>query len=96
MIAVETDLGQIVVGQQTLEPAGMLREQAQAGALGALGGGDEMDLAGDPGIAVPHRQRVEGFGDDLRRKASHSKQDAAGGRWRRSCLVRVSLLRSDG
>ena len=61
-----------------MEPAELVREQREAGTLGAFGGGDEMDLGRDEGRIRGDRERIERFGDDLRRQAGDGEQDTAG------------------
>jgi hypothetical protein len=75
---VEGDLRQAEVFAQAVEPARLVGQQRQPRALGALGGGDEVDLGGHEGVVMAYGQRMQRFGDDLGRQAGDGKQDAAG------------------
>ena len=79
--AVKQGLAELgVVSQQGVQGAAVGVQQAGAGDVGALLGGDEVDFGGDEGGArlCRHAQGVEGFGEDLRRQAGGGEEDAAG------------------
>jgi hypothetical protein len=75
VIDVEGDLGQRIVAAHAVEPAQPVRQQREAGAVSPLGGGDQVNLGRDEGRVIADRERMQGFGDDLRRQPGHGEQD---------------------
>ncbi|EXI65699.1 MAG: hypothetical protein AW07_04673 [Candidatus Accumulibacter sp. SK-11] len=74
----EVDRRQRVVAAEAVEPARLVREQRQARLLGAAAGGDQVDFAGDEGgLRRSDGERVQGFGDDLRRQAGDGEEDSS-------------------
>lgn len=75
---VESDFRQLVVGAQAMEPTGLGMKQLQAGVVGPACGRDEADLGRNPARRGCDRERIERFGDDLRRQTGDRQQNAAG------------------
>ena len=78
MAGVEGHGRQLVVPAQAVKPARVRAQEPQPGRLGALGGGEQVDLGGDKGRLALHRQGIEGLGHHLGGQAGDGQQDAAG------------------